>query len=298
MLKYIKGGSDRGKEEGRRVANDGPNPQPPRLTRKQAVQHSEDPALTTPLPESETELMPERMAQRQVTRERDEGESRAWRYMPSGESADSKAERYRKERNEWRHQARQREGERNERENAAQRYRQERNQGREAIISLQQDLERVKGENEQMQRTFQSLQRELHQQSELLSLRTREWRDANAYLSKEDSVSCADVVGMVGFLNSEIFQLACQVVEACDFVGDSVECPSNAAEHVQGHLGYTVVQLLGAVRTQTCDEVGMQMAVQALLAKFGALVVESWVGDSESEENALKQLYSKIYNAG
>jgi uncharacterized phage infection (PIP) family protein YhgE len=182
----------------------------------------------------------------------------------------------------------------------AKRYRDERNSLRESNGQLELSLSQERSELEELKRVNRTLRRDLDRQSQLLELRTTELRDAHAYLAKEDNVACADVVGMLQFLNSEIFQVSCQISDACKFV--SVKDDQDLAHSTKSagaHLGDTMATLVVAVRERGGDDLVLQMAIQTLLARVVADIVMAWVPDADEQKNQFtEQLYDEIYQSG
>lgn len=192
-------------------------------------------------------------------------------------------------------------GEANER---ARRYRKEREGLKDERASLLQQLETLKTSLEDEQRTSAILQRDLEQKSKLLDVRSTELRDAQAYLGKEDTVSSAEIIRTVEALNGEIYQAAAQIANECSVVGEG-EAPDRlglglAASIVSEHLGATMVELLMAVPAQACDDIVVQMALQALLAQVAAQIVDSWVPMTKSPaiNCFLGQVYENLYISG
>ncbi|EKM51026.1 uncharacterized protein PHACADRAFT_212928 [Phanerochaete carnosa HHB-10118-sp] len=178
----------------------------------------------------------------------------------------------------------------------AERYRKEREDATAEAASLKSHIEEFRRREEEHRRDAGALQQQIEQQSELLQIRGAELRDAIAYLAKDDSVSCTGIIGMLDYLNSEIFQVCAQIEDIWKIAqGDSVDL-SGAVDDLQNCLGPTAVDVLGAIRAHHCDEHGAQMVLQASLLQAAGEIIMAWAPSMNATENQfVRQLYERIY---
>lgn len=186
-----------------------------------------------------------------------------------------------------------------EKSEKVERYRRERGDARTEAASLKGQVEELRQREEEHQRNAGALQQQVERQSELLQIRGAELRDALAYLAKDDSVSCTDIISMLEYLNSEIFQVCAQIADIWENVpGDSVDL-SGAAEVLQGHFGSATVKVLGAIRARDYDELAAQMVLQASLLQAADEIIMAWVPSMNAAEDQLvRQVYGRIYESG
>lgn len=164
---------------------------------------------------------------------------------------------------------------------------------REALQSLQ-------AENDETLRELQSL-RTAHQNMEsLLETRSSELRDAQAYLSKTDKISHAEVQRKVNGLNTQSFQLAALVADSFSYGkgrvhGDELQI---AYEQVEQCIGQPAANLLLSTLHQD-DPMWVQMGLQAVATLAAAVIIDSWdVRISTSSNSFLTKIHTKVYAGG
>ncbi|KIP02815.1 hypothetical protein PHLGIDRAFT_41993, partial [Phlebiopsis gigantea 11061_1 CR5-6] len=134
----------------------------------------------------------------------------------------------------------------------------------------------------------------------LLDIRSAELRDAQAYLSKTDRVSHADVQRMVESLNAQLFQLAALVTDSVSYAadrkyGDEVQ---PAYERVKDRIGEPAANLLLSI-SHADDPVWVQMALQAVMALSSSCVINSWdVRFTPVTNRLLTKIHDKVYIGG
>jgi hypothetical protein len=133
----------------------------------------------------------------------------------------------------------------------------------------------------------------------LLDARTAELKGAQAFLTKADSMSGADVVRMVEGLDAEILQTAAFVAD--HFV---VEKRQGMTEEVQAAidrlvdlLGPKIVDLLGRAEHAN-DPTLIQLACQAATTTYARWIIVSWDFDDPNYDNFLKHIYITVQQAG
>ncbi|KAF9465199.1 hypothetical protein BDZ94DRAFT_1320523 [Collybia nuda] len=124
---------------------------------------------------------------------------------------------------------------------------------------------------------------DLHRQTlDLLEMRTSELKGAQAFLSKEDSLSGADLIGMVDALNAEILQVAACIVDSLESL---VKVPKSNADKGSAtqpksvvNLGEPIIQTLrsGSGRAYF-DPLSVQVALQVCLVGASSWLIRSWI---------------------
>lgn len=185
----------------------------------------------------------------------------------------------------------------------------------EASLSAELDL-KAKQSNElkALQKAFASLKitrdektRELghlqtaHQDMQsLLDTRTRELRDAQAYLTKTDSISHADVQRMVEKLNSLIFQLSAQIADDFAFgdirpYGDTLD---SAYFNVTKFAGQPMAHLLYTT-SHVEDCAWVQLGLQAALSCFTSWLITTWDPRFDAVKNTLlTDIHGELFKSG
>ncbi|GLB37970.1 hypothetical protein LshimejAT787_0410210 [Lyophyllum shimeji] len=145
---------------------------------------------------------------------------------------------------------------------------------------------------------------ERHAQTlQLLEARTLELKGAEAYLTKADVLSGADVVSLLNTLNSEVYQTAAMVAEAFEFRVKNgqertrTEEEAAAMEEVYISTGEIVgPRLLGLLRTAEHhqDPTIVQVAFQAGMAAYANWIVTSWDFEDPDDERGLSKIYGTI----
>ena len=133
----------------------------------------------------------------------------------------------------------------------------------------------------------------------LLEERTTELKGAQAFLTKADSLSGADVIGMVESLNSEILQVSA-------FMADTLKCgyPPMATEEVEQMaaqasrvLGNRMVRLLRSKQPDG-DPMLIQIALQACMVSLCKEMTSSWDLHDPQCHHILATIYARIQQTG
>jgi hypothetical protein len=169
------------------------------------------------------------------------------------------------------------------------------------------------------------------QAAQLLETRTLELRGAEAFLTKADALSGADIIGMLNTLNSEIYQTAALVAESFEFkqkgrrrgwreVGDTggggggggdeeaegegdVERGNEQEEVAEVYasateiLGSRMVELLKTSEHHE-DPTVIQIAFQAGMSAYTNWILTSWYFDDPEDEHLLSEIYMRVREAG
>jgi hypothetical protein len=159
------------------------------------------------------------------------------------------------------------------------------------VRRLSEELHGVAGQLRQAE-TFRQ------QTLELLEAKTLELKGAQMFLSKEDSLSGADVLAMVTSLNAEILQVAAFMADSLENLerchGGDVEIPD-----VTGvKLGEDIVRALKPRQQRLkFDPMSVQIALQVSLAKACKEMVESWIPGYPYDQ-IICPIYSRIRGTG
>jgi hypothetical protein len=152
----------------------------------------------------------------------------------------------------------------------------------------------------------QRLNHDHAQTVELLQTRTAELKGAQAFLTKADHLSGADVIGMVEGLNSEIMQIAAFMAES--FVseekmkrGITSEEESDELRDARGQatevLGTNMVELLRTFQHQD-DPILLQIAFQACMCAYTHWIISSWYFEDPEIEHVLSEIFARVREAG
>jgi DNA repair exonuclease SbcCD ATPase subunit len=137
------------------------------------------------------------------------------------------------------------------------------------------------------------------QTTALLDTRTLELKGAQAFLTKADSMSGADVVRMVEGLDAEILQTAAFIADHFIFEEkrDVTEEVQAAIERLVELLGPTIVDLLGTTE-HAHDPTLIQLACQASMAVYSRWIILAWDFDDNNYDQFLKHIYMTVQGAG
>jgi len=166
-------------------------------------------------------------------------------------------------------------------------------------VQLQADKVQLSGEMRQLKGERQDM-------VVLLEQRTTELKGAEAFLTKTDTFSNADVIKMMEELNSEVFQTAALMSEG--FKIDEKIVDDEAKEHdsdeMQDALARTE-EILGPRMTEMLrnaqhheDPVLVQLGFQSALAAYVHWIISSWCFESPEDENMLTEIYARVRESG
>lgn len=145
-----------------------------------------------------------------------------------------------------------------------------------------------------------------HQQTlQLLEAQRSELKGARAFLTKEDTLSGADVIAMVDVLNAEILQTAAFMADSLNGTGRDVNALAEEAKWAHDRairiVGDHMVHILKSRLFQPKsddDSMELQIALQVCLVYSCISIVESWWPGYWREGDMLSALYSQIIEKG
>lgn len=183
----------------------------------------------------------------------------------------------------------------------------ERDAAAEGAREYQQKFEEVQGEaakwREQAVQTSRELKRlrtSFDQLESLLDTRTAELRDAQAYLTKSDTVSDADVRRMVEDLNAQIYQLSASITAAVATWGRPADGEHLRAAYDRASLliGAPIMRyVLDAADGD--DHIWAQLGLQAVLAVHTSWLIAMWdVRLSPEENEILRRIHVRLFEEG
>ncbi|KAG5651981.1 hypothetical protein H0H81_006723 [Sphagnurus paluster] len=150
-------------------------------------------------------------------------------------------------------------------------------------------LESVKGQCRQAE-----TQHDLARES--LKERTSELQSAQLFLNQADSLSGADIIGMVNALNAEILQGAALMAHSFDSMRGGLVPTAEAITQTTLSVGEDLAQVLSEQRDQIhFDSTLVQLALQVCLVRCCKRIVETW---ALKDDRAVKRIYEQIYKGG
>ncbi|PCH36687.1 hypothetical protein WOLCODRAFT_109039 [Wolfiporia cocos MD-104 SS10] len=130
----------------------------------------------------------------------------------------------------------------------------------------------------------------------LLEVRTAELQAAETYLTKVDNVSDADLLSMVGELNSQIYQLAAQMSDKISFSScptNQLALPLELTQAVERSIGPAILHLL-LIRGHSEDAICVQIALQACIVSFAHRIIETWDFETDAANDLLRRAYDSL----
>lgn len=188
----------------------------------------------------------------------------------------------------------------NEMQNAADEMQQANDTLRRHLNERDVQCHQLKGELEASRNESSRIKEVFEQTRQMLEVRTTELKGAQAFLSREDRISPAEVITMVESLNSEVYHIATVMAESLTFGADSsVLTPEQVASATK-----SVAQVLGpgmdALRTHLCHDDRpflAQMAIQAFLVHWCEMELLKWHHEERMSQE-LGRTYSRIQESG
>lgn len=153
---------------------------------------------------------------------------------------------------------------------------------------------------EQTGRELKHVRTAKDQLESLLNTKTAELREAQAFLTKGDAVSDADVQRMVEKLNAEIYQLSASVTEAVASWGRPAdgEHLRPAYERAVRSAGAPIVHYMRAAAADG-DCIWIQLGLQALLAVYASWLASRWHPRLEpAQHDILARLHVSLFKNG
>ncbi|PCH36678.1 hypothetical protein WOLCODRAFT_157377 [Wolfiporia cocos MD-104 SS10] len=128
----------------------------------------------------------------------------------------------------------------------------------------------------------------------LLEMRTSDLRAAEAYLTKADSLSEADLLRMVSELNSNVYQLTAQMADHNLNLNRIQLLEQNWVNKmktkVEKYIGPRLLQLV-VVRMHSAEPICVQVALQSAIIRFATSVIVSWTFHHNAAHDILKRIY-------
>jgi len=157
---------------------------------------------------------------------------------------------------------------------------------------LESDLNRTKAEQKQT--------------SELLSVRTVELKGAQAFLTKADQLSGADIIKLVEELNTEIMQTAATMAEELAINEKKIDAEGKEQESDESREASTrTEEIVGSRMTELLkvsehheDPILIQIAFQTGMVAYAHWMISSWCFESPEDEHMLSEIYARVREAG
>lgn len=168
------------------------------------------------------------------------------------------------------------------------------------IAELKKESEVVKKDNQEKTHELRHLRQVLEDTESLLDTRSRELREAQAYMTKADNISHADVQRKVEKLNSSIFQLSAQIADSIVFDESRPHSAEleKSYENIASLLSPATAKLLFHT-LHAEDYVWVQNGLQALLAKLSSRIVMAWDAKMIPAKNLLlSDIHRVLFNEG
>ena len=161
-------------------------------------------------------------------------------------------------------------------------------------------------QNQQLGAELKQVKLKCQQMAELLDVCTAERKGAQAFLTKADQFSGADIIKLVEDLNREIMQAAASLAEdlviAEKKVNGQEEGPESdeikeVYERMEEIVGPRMAELLKASEHHE-DPILIQIAFQMDMAAYTHWIMSSWCFESPEDEHMLSEIYVKVQEAG
>ncbi|KAF9222353.1 hypothetical protein BS17DRAFT_783588 [Gyrodon lividus] len=129
----------------------------------------------------------------------------------------------------------------------------------------------------------------------LLDARTRELKGAQAFLTKADTLSGAEVIALVEAINSEIMQTSAFISDSFDFARQHAHADEmkEASTRISELMGPTMTHLLSTVQHGE-DPLLVQIALQGATVEFSRWIIMTWDYDGLQAEQPLAEIYNDI----
>ncbi|RDB20679.1 hypothetical protein Hypma_012266 [Hypsizygus marmoreus] len=147
----------------------------------------------------------------------------------------------------------------------------------------------------------------------LLEARTQELKGAEAFLTKADVLSGAEVLSMLNTLNSEVYQTAALVAESFQFRPKRTGADEGQGDRAEGEgeeteemaevyasttdiLGPRMMELLKSSEHHD-DPTLIQIAFQAGMSAYSNWIISSWYFEDPDDERLLDEIYGRVREA-
>jgi small-conductance mechanosensitive channel len=159
-------------------------------------------------------------------------------------------------------------------------------------------------QNKKLEGELKNTKAEQRDSIELLRIRTAELKGAQAFLTKADILSGAEVIKLVETLNGEIMQTAAVMAEAFTIEEKRVEATNGEAEEISKVyakaseiVGYRMAEMLRTSEHYE-DPILVQMGLQTAMVGYTHWVITSWCFESPEDERMLSEVYARVRETG
>ena len=159
-------------------------------------------------------------------------------------------------------------------------------------------------QNQKLDGELKKTKAEQQSSNELLRFRTAELKGAQAFLTKADILSGAEVIKLVEALNGEIMQTAAVMAEAFTIEQKKMETKDGQSEEMRKAcarateiVGYRMVDLLRTSEHHE-DPILIQMGLQTAMTGYTHWVITSWCFESPEDEHMLSEVYARVRETG
>ena len=158
--------------------------------------------------------------------------------------------------------------------------------------------------NQKLEGELKKTKAEQRDSVELLRIRTAELKGAQAFLTKADILSGAEVIKLVEALNGEIMQTAAVMAEAFTIDEKKFEVKDVESEEMgkvyaraSEIVGYRMAELLRTSEHHE-DPILVQMGLQTAMTGYTHWVISSWCFESPEDERMLSEVYARVRETG
>jgi hypothetical protein len=162
----------------------------------------------------------------------------------------------------------------------------------------------VDAQNKKLEGELKNTKAEQRDSIELLRIRTAELKGAQAFLTKADILSGAEVIKLVEALNGEIMQTAAVMAEAFTIEDKRVDAKEGESDEIDkvyaraGEIvGYRMAEMLRASEHHE-DPILVQMGLQTAMVGYTHWVISSWCFESPEDERMLSEVYTRLRETG
>ena len=158
-------------------------------------------------------------------------------------------------------------------------------------------------QNKKLEGELKKTKAEQRDSIELLRIRTAELKGAQAFLTKADILSGAEVIKLVEALNGEIMQTAAVMAEAFAIEEKKVEANGESEEMGKIYarageiVGYRMAEMLKTSEHHE-DPILVQMGLQTAMVGYSHWVISSWCFESPEDERMLGEVYARVRETG
>ena len=171
--------------------------------------------------------------------------------------------------------------------------------------TLADQTRKLGAQNQKLEGELKNTKAEHRDSIELLRIRTAELKGAQAFLTKADILSGAEVIKLVEALNGEIMQTAAVMAEAFSIEEKRrVEAKNGEAEEMSkvyaraGEIvGYRMAEMLRTSEHHE-DPILVQMGLQTAMVGYTHWVISSWCFESPEDEHMLSEVYARVRETG